>query len=86
MRDRDDQREYEGDVFYEAWRRGMDPDRAVRCANDCYWDGKTASECVDGTAIEMRRERERREEEAMMAQEQERQYYEQQEQQALSEE
>lgn len=29
----DKRRDYEGDVFYEAWRRGLNPDAAVRaCA------------------------------------------------------
>lgn len=62
---RDERREYEADVSYEAWRRGMNPDRAVGCASDCYYDGKSASECVDGTQREIRREREAREQRQM---------------------
>ena len=58
---REDDRKYEADVFYEAWRRGVDPDRAVECASDCRIDGYSPEECVDGTAREIRREHERRE-------------------------
>jgi len=65
MRDRDERREFEGDVFYEAWRRGLNPDRAVQCADDCYCDGRTPEQCVDGYARRVRAERERRELEAM---------------------
>ena len=50
-------REFEHDVFYEAWRAGMNPDRAVECASDCYWDGKTPQECVEGHARAIRRAR-----------------------------
>jgi len=74
----EERREYRADVFYEAWRRGIDPDRASECASDCYYDGRSASECVDGTAAQIRREREARqereyEEERQMAAEYERQ-------------
>ena len=56
-RDREaERREYEGDVFYESWRRGLNPDRAVECAYDCYWDGKSVEQCVDETAIRVRSE------------------------------
>jgi hypothetical protein len=58
---RQEEREYQADVEYEAWRRGMNPDRASACASDCYYHGKTASECVDGTQREIRRQREARE-------------------------
>jgi len=53
-----DRRKFEGDVAYEAWRRGLNPDRAVECADDCYWDRKTPEECVEAFA---RKERARRE-------------------------
>jgi hypothetical protein len=55
---REEQRKFEADVFYDAWRRGLDPDRAVGCARDCHDDGRTPEECVDGFAA---RERQRRE-------------------------
>lgn len=58
---RERQREYRSDVFYEAWRRGLDPDRAADCADDCYYDSKTPTECVDETARAIRAARERRE-------------------------
>lgn len=83
---RDKRREYEGDVFYDAWRRGIDPDRAVQCASDCYYDGKSAEECVDGTAREIRRERERRQERQWEEEQQERAYYEAQQQEPEPEE
>lgn len=53
-------REYRADVFYEAWRSGIDPDRAADCANDCYYDGRTPEQCVAGTAREIRDERDAR--------------------------
>lgn len=60
-----ERREYEADVFYEAWRRGYNPDNAVACAYDCYYEGKAASECVQEYAerVEQRREIERNREE-----------------------
>jgi hypothetical protein len=70
---RREEREYQADVEYEAWRRGINPDRASECASDCYYDGKTASECVDGTQRELRRQREAREL-RMFEEEQMRQY------------
>jgi hypothetical protein len=57
-REREERREFEGDVFYDAWRRGLDPDRAVQCADDCREAGRTPEQCVDGLA---QRERDRRE-------------------------
>lgn len=63
MRDRDERREFEADVFYEAWRRGYDPDRAVACADDCYYNDRTPEQCVDGYAREVRERREARERE-----------------------
>ena len=57
-RNRDEEiRKYEGDVYYDAWRRGLNPDRAVDCARDCYWDGCQPEECVDGFAAKERRKR-----------------------------
>jgi len=76
----EERRQYSGDVFYEAWRRGIDPDRASECASDCYYDGKSASECVDGTARDIRRERE-----ARQAQQDEAEYYAQMEREAQEE-
>lgn len=54
---REREREFESEVFYEAWRSGLNPDRAAECAADCYWDGKTPQECVDDHARAMRRAR-----------------------------
>lgn len=90
-REREERRQYEGDVYYDAWRRGLNPDRAVSCADDCYDRGRSAEQCVDGYAQEVRQERARREEaqalEARQLYEMEQAYYEQQqaeaEQQAL---
>lgn len=82
-RDDDARRKFEGDVFYEAWARGLNPDRAVECASDCYYDRRTPSECVDGFARQERRAREARElarqEEEYLLAEQEREYYRQME-------
>lgn len=75
MRD-DERRNYEADVFYAAWRRGLDPDRATECADDCYWNGRTPTECVDGFARKERdKARDRRE--AMTLSQEEQQYQEQ---------
>lgn len=65
MSRRDEQREFENDVFYEAWRRGLDPDRAVQCADDCYWDGKTPEDCVNEYQQKVCAARERRQLEEM---------------------
>ncbi len=59
---RDDRRKFENDVFYDAWSRGLNPDRATECADDCYYDGRTASECVDGYARQVERQRQARQE------------------------
>lgn len=86
--DREALRKFEGDVFYEAWSRGINPDRAAECAYDCYRDGITPTECVDGTARMERRERESRQlarDEAAYLEEQERQRYEEQERERLDE-
>lgn len=57
-RNRDDERrQFESDVTYEAWSRGLNPDRAADCATDCYYDGRTPTECVDGYARQQRHER-----------------------------
>lgn len=53
-------REFENDVFYDAWRRGLNPDRATECAMDCYWEGRTPEQCVDGYEAQVRRQREQR--------------------------
>ena len=66
MSSRDERRKFEGDVFYEAWRRGLDPDRATQCADDCYYDGRSPESCVDGYQHKVERARQqRREQEAM---------------------
>lgn len=44
-------RDFEGDVFYEAWRRGLNPDRATDCAMDCYHDGRTPDQCINGYEV-----------------------------------
>lgn len=61
---REDRRKYEADVWYEAWRRGYDADRAAECAEDCYYAGRLPEQCVDGYASRARAEHERRELEA----------------------
>lgn len=53
-------REFESEVFYEAWRRGLNPDRATDCAQDCYWDHRSPEECVDGYEARVRRQQEQR--------------------------
>jgi hypothetical protein len=51
MSKRDD---YFGDVVYEVWRRGGNPDLVDReCTDECYWHGVEAEEC----AIETTRRR-----------------------------
>jgi hypothetical protein len=64
-REREERRRFEGDVFYDAWRRGLDPDRAVECADDCREAGRTAEQCVDGLAQRVRDQREARERDEM---------------------
>lgn len=56
-------RDFEGDVFYEAWRRGLNPDRATDCAMDCYHDGRTPDQCINGYEAHARRQREQRRQE-----------------------
>lgn len=56
-----ERRKYESDVWYEAWRRGYDADRATKCAEDCYYAHRTPEECVEGYASRVRAERELRE-------------------------
>lgn len=79
-RRREERRQFENDVFYEAWRRGYDPDRASHCAADCYEEGRTADQCVDGYAREVRQRREAREQEQYEQDQRERDYYESQQQ------
>jgi len=57
-REREERRQFEGDVFYDAWRRGLNPDRAVECADDCRDAGRTPEQCVDGYASKVRQQRE----------------------------
>lgn len=70
-RQREERRQYENDVWYEAWRNGYNPDRATECAQDCYEAQRSLEQCVEGYASRVRAERERRE----LAQA-EREYYE----------
>lgn len=72
-RDRTEQqrrRDFESDVFFEAWRRGLNPDRATDCAQDCYWDGRSPEQCVDGYEARVRAQREQRQ-----LEEEQRDYY-----------
>lgn len=57
MNMRDEERKFENDVYYEAWCRGLDPDRAVECASDCFWDGRSPEACVDGYQSRIERQR-----------------------------
>jgi len=55
-RRREEMRKYDGDVAYQVWRNGgnpdmCDPDRV----NDRYWEGQSADEAASG---EIRRQRE----------------------------
>lgn len=59
----DKRRKFEEDVAYEAWARGLNPDRATECAEDCYYAGRTADECVDGLQDRMDRQRMQRQQE-----------------------
>ena len=65
---RDEINKYEADVYYEAWRRNENPDRAVDCAQDCYWEGHSADECVDG--YQRRRARREKQEQEQWPEEQ----------------
>lgn len=76
---KDERREFEGDVFVEAWRRGLNPDRASDCASDCYYEGRTPTQCVDGYEQQVRRQQARRQEERELEERQEREYYEEME-------
>lgn len=74
----DKSRKYCDDVFYEAWRRGVDPDWAADCAEDCYYDGWSPEECVDQMIARDRRKRERRREEELAQEELAQEEYERQ--------
>lgn len=69
MSRRDEIRKYENDVFYEAWSRGLNPDRAVECAEDCYWNGREPEQCVDGYQRHLLQQRQQREYEVERQQE-----------------
>jgi hypothetical protein len=56
-----DRRKFESDVFYEAWVRGYDAERAAQCADDCYWNHRTPEQCVDDYGARVRAEHERQE-------------------------
>ena len=83
-REHEERRKYDGDVVYEAWRRGLNSDRAADCADDCYYAGRSPEECVDGLARRERAAREHRQEqerqEADYLYQQEQEYYAQQQQ------
>ena len=62
----DERKQYEGDVFYEAWRRGMDTDRInPDRVSDAYYDGKHYETFVSELQERNRRLREQREMEEM---------------------
>ena len=55
MSDRDKRSEYRGDVQYEIWRSGGNPDLADdECIDDCYDAGSYPEECA---VTEIRRQR-----------------------------
>ncbi len=82
---RDERRQFENDVFYDAWSRGLNPDRAIECADDCYYDRRTPSECVNGyeRQVHVRQEEQRIEREAEEMQQQEAIYHAMLERQAM---
>lgn len=52
---REEQRRHEGDVAYEVWRRGGNPDRVdYERVTDAYHDGRTVEDVAQG---ELRRQR-----------------------------
>lgn len=54
-RDRE-RREYEGDVYYEVWSRGGNPDAVYYdCVLDCYYDGREAAACAAEEVTRQRR-------------------------------
>lgn len=67
-----DNRKNEYDVFYEAWRRGLDPDRAVDRYRDHIISGydKGADAFVNNYEAEIRRQQ--RQEDAVLEQEEDR--------------
>ena len=61
-KEREERREREADVFYEAWRSGMDPDRALsRYQDQC--DEKDPIDFVKNHAEYLRKQRETRQQE-----------------------
>lgn len=49
--------EYAGDVMYEVWRSGGNPDLVdYDCTDDCYYDGRDSDSCARD---EIRRQRRR---------------------------
>jgi len=71
----DDRRKFEGDVAYEVWRGGGNPDSISETRlDDCYWERHDAEECGRGIIREQRQQREDRQ---MMDQRQEQEYFEQ---------
>lgn len=91
MNSNDERRKFSSDVFVEAWSRGLNPDRATDCADDCYYGGRSASECVDGYARQVNRQRAARieqeqSEEQAYYEEMERQHYAQLEEEQSAEE
>ena len=57
QRSRDEEREYEADVYYEVWRAGGDPDRIdTDRVNDSYWDSRDVE---SATKVELREQKPR---------------------------
>lgn len=47
MSNRDEQRKFESDVYYEVWLRGGNPDRIdYDRLSDCYYDQHDAGTCA----------------------------------------
>lgn len=59
-----DRREYDGDVFYEVWASGRDPDRInYDRVGDHYYGGDSSDEAAEDEIRHMRQAEERRREE-----------------------
>lgn len=63
-KEREDQRRYEGDVFYEVWRAGGNPDRINDDrVSDRYYNGDSSEQAARSELSHQRRARERQQEE-----------------------
>lgn len=52
---REEERRYEGDVWYEVWRSGGNPDRVdLDRVSDAFYDGLSTEDCA---SRELRRQR-----------------------------